>query len=308
MKKTINDFIKNCITCKQHKHGKRTNEAFVFTPAPLKSFDSVVIDTVGPFPKSDSDNRYALTIQCDLSKYVIVKPIKDKQAKSIAKAFIEYCILIYGTPSMIRTDQGTEYKNEIFDKISDMLKYTHSFSTPYHPQTIGNLERNHRCLNEYIRQFICESQTDWDDWLPYYAFCYNTTPHTDFPYTPYELVFGKMVTLPSNLKNPTQIEPLYNYDQYYNELKYKLQDTAIKTKELIDKVKNKRNTIQQNKANPIDLKIHDRVLIENASRNKFDKIYKGPFKVIKIEHPNVTIVDEETNIQHVLHKNRIIKV
>lgn len=307
MKKTVQDHVKNCITCKQNKHSIKTNETYIFTPAPLKTFDSVAIDTIGPFLKSDSDNRYALTIQCDLSKYVIVKPIKDKQAKSIAKAFIEECILIYGSPSTIRTDQGTEYKNEIFDNISDMLQFTHSFSTPYHPQTIGNLERNHRCLNEYIRQFINESQSDWDDWLPYYAFCYNTTPHTDFPYTPYELVFGKTATLPNNLKNPTHIEPLYNYDQYFRELKYKLQVTAMRAKALIEKNKSKRNLIQQKRANPIDIKINEQVLIENPNRNKLDKIYKGPFKVIKIEHPNVIILDEKTNVQHKVHKNRIIK-
>lgn len=308
MKATITNYVNQCITCKQHKHTIRTNENFMHTPTPLKSFESIAMDTIGPFPKSNSDNRYALTIQCDLSKYVIVKPIKDKQASTIAKAFIENCILIYGTPSIIRTDQGTEYKNEIFNKISEMLQYTHIFSTPYHPQTIGNLERNHRCLNEYLRQFVNESQTDWDEWIPYYAFCYNTTPCTDIPYTPYELVFGKMATLPNNLKNPTRIEPIYNYDQYYAELKYKLQATAIRTQNIIDKVKNNRNTKQQVTAKPINIEIDDLVMLENPNRNKLDKVYKGPYKVINIAHPNITILDEATNIQHTVHKNRVIKI
>lgn len=117
----------------------------------------------------DAGNRYALTIQCDLSKYIIVKPIPDKQADTLAKAFIENCILIYGAPSVIRTDQGTEYKNEVFNKINEILQITHTFSTPYHPETIGSLERNHRCLNEFVRQFVNESHNDWDDWLDHYC-------------------------------------------------------------------------------------------------------------------------------------------
>lgn len=306
MKNTIKNYIKNCITCKQNKHTTKTNENFTLTPTPLKAFDSIAMDTIGPFPKSNSDNRYALTIQCDLSKYIIVKPIKDKQASTIAKAFIESCILVYGTPSIIRTDQGTEYKNEIFNKISEMLQYTHTFSTPYHPQTIGNLERNHRCLNEYVRQFINESHTDWDDWLPYYSFCYNTTPHSDLPYSPFELVFGKIASIPTNIIKTKQVEPIYNFDNYYYELKHKLQYTAMKTRELVEKIKNNRKNKQQQVANPIQIKINDLVLIENQNRSKLDKVYKGPFKVVAIEHPNITILNENNEL-YTLHKNRIIK-
>lgn len=186
-------------------------------------------------------------------------------------------------------------------KFQTLLQFSHPFSTPYHPQTIGNLERN-RCLNEYIRQFIDESQADWDEWLPYYVLCYNTTPHTDFPYTPYELVFGKTATLPNYTKNPSQLEPIYNHYQYFRELKYKLQVTAIRTKALIDKTKIKKNLCQQNEANPINIKINDTVLIENHNRNKLDKVYKGPFIDKKIDYTNVTKVDGKTNAHHIVHK------
>lgn len=117
-----------------------------------------------------------------------------------------------------------------------------------------------------------------------------------------------MATLPNNLKNPTHIEPIYNYDQYYAELKYKLQATAIRTRNIIDKVKNNRNTKQQVTAKPINIEIDDLVMLENLNRNKLDKVYKGPYKVINITHPNITILDEATNIQHTVHKNRVIKI
>lgn len=307
MKQTITDFIKDCTKCKETKHKQRTKENFIHTPTPMKTFDSIAMDTIGPFQKSISGNRYALTIQCDLSKYVIVKPIQDKQANTIAKAFIESCILIYGTPSIIRTDQGTEYKNETFSRISELLKYSHSFSTPYHPQTIANLERNHRCINEYLRQFVNDSQSDWDEWLPYYSFCYNTTPHTGFPYSPFELVFGKSATLPNNLKNPDSIEPVYNFNTYYTELKHRLQTTAAKAKIIIDRIKSKRNSNQLSKANPIEIKLGDKVMLEIPNRNKLDNVYKGPFTVTRIDHPNVKIENKSSNATHIVHKNRIIK-
>lgn len=306
MKKSIFDYVTKCMSCRKNKHTVKTNEKFVLTPTPQKPFDSVAMDTIGPFTKSNSGNRYALTVQCDLSKYVIIKPIPNKQADTLARAFIENVILTYGTPTIIRTDQGTEYKNEIFDKIAELLDMTHKFSTPYHPQTIGSLERNHRCLNEYIRQFVNESQTDWDDWLPYYSFCYNTTPRPDFHYTPFELIFGHQAVIPQKLMNPKTIDPNYNIDQYYFELREKLQSASLKTKQLLTSQKIKQNQKQEIYANPIDIKLEDKVLVTNENRHKLDPVYKGPYIVKNINHPNVTLVDEKNN-RLVIHKNRLVK-
>lgn len=307
MRKNIEKYIKSCIKCKENKHGIKTNENFVVSPTTPKTFDSISMDTIGPFNRSNSGNRYAVTIQCDLSKYVVIKPIIDKSANSVAKAFVEDFILVYGPPSVIRTDQGTEYKNELFDKISDYLHFKQRLSTPYHPQTIGGLERNHRCLNEYVRQFVNESQTDWDEWLPYYAFCYNTTPHTDIHYTPFELIFGKTCSLPQNIKNQTQIDPIYNTDSYYQELKHKLQKATLLAGEIIQKAKEKRATDHLDKSNPIQVELGDRVMLSNENRKKLDKVYKGPYRVSKITHPNVILSDQQGN-ETTVHKNRLIKL
>ena len=307
MKKSIFDFVRKCLNCRQNKHTIKTNENFTLTPTPHKPFDSIAMDAIRPFAKSDAGNRYALTIQCDLSKYIITKAIPNKQADTLAKAFVESFVLIYGTPSIIRTDQGTEYKNEIFNKIAELLQMKHSLSTPYHPQTIGSLERNHRCLNEYIRQFINEFQSDWDNWLPYYSFCYNTTPRPDFHYTPYELIFGHPVTLPQNLKNPKALEPNYNLDQYHLELKQKLQAARLRTGELLDKQKIDRNNKHETQARPIEIKLNDKVMITNENRNKLNPVYKGPYTVVAINHPNVTISNENAE-PYTVHKNRLIKM
>lgn len=133
MRNTINQFVKNCIDCKRNKHTVYTKEKFIETTTPTKAFNVVSIDTIGPMTKTRKGNRYALTLQCDLTKYVIAIPIPDKQAQTLAKAFVEHFILIYGCPILIKTDLGTEYKNELFKNICQLLSINHSFSTAYHP-------------------------------------------------------------------------------------------------------------------------------------------------------------------------------
>ena len=146
------------------------------TPTPPNAFDIVSIDTIGPFLRSDAGNTYAVTMQCELTKYVIITPIPNKEACTVAKAIFENFILILGPMKEIRTDMGTEYKNQLFGNLSKLLNISHKTSIPYHSQSIRGCERNHRVLNEYIRMYINVTQTDWDVWTRYFTFCYNTTP------------------------------------------------------------------------------------------------------------------------------------
>lgn len=119
MKRTIAEFVRKCNACKMNKNQQKTCEKFVKTTTPLKPFEIISIDTVGPFVKTINNNRYAVTIQCDLSKYIVIIPTPNKEAHTIAKAIVEHFMLIYGTTiKAIRTDLGTEYKNELFTKIN----------------------------------------------------------------------------------------------------------------------------------------------------------------------------------------------
>lgn len=169
MLNTIRFYIKNCSKCIQNKHSKHTKEKLIKTETPMKCFDLISIDTVGPFTKSQHGNRYAITIQCELSKFVVIEPIPDKQVKTLAKAFVEKFILVHGCPLQIKTDLGTEYKNEVFEEINKLLSIDHKFSTAYHHETVGSLERNHKVLNEFLRSFVNAEYDDWDQWIPYYC-------------------------------------------------------------------------------------------------------------------------------------------
>lgn len=306
MLSTIKKYVKKCIQCKLNKQSTKTNEQITETTTPRTVFDSVAIDTIGPLTKSQNNNRYALTLQCDLSKYVIIVPIPDKQAQTLAKAFVESLILVFGCPKSIRSDLGTEYKNELFDKIAKFLQLEQKFSTAYHPQTIGGLERNHRCLNEYLRAFSNELHDDWDSWIPYYTFCYNTTPNTETQYTPFEIVYGKQVTFPTHIVNSQIADPVYNHDEYYSNLKYRLQTIAKRVKDAIIKTKKKRIQVQKN-VHPIDINVNDQILLKSETNKKLDHIYEGPFTVLGVEHPNLTILYTPTNQEKTVHKNRIIK-
>lgn len=50
----------------------------------------------------------------------------------------------------------------------------------------------------------------------------------------------------------------------------------------------------------------DTVYLQKENRRKLEQVYTGPYKIVDINHPNVSIQDSTGNCQTV-HKNRIKK-
>lgn len=305
MKKIITTYVKSCEKCKHNKHFISIKPKTVITTTPVKPFNIVSIDTVGPFSYSNNRNRYAVTIQCDFSKYIIVIPIPDKSATTIAKAVIEKCILVYGPMIGIKTDQGTEYKG-VFDEVCNLLQINHICSTAYHPQTIGALERNHKCLNEYLRIFSNDFKNDWDEWMNYYSFSYNTTPNIEHGFTPFEILFGKKSNTLDILQNNCKPDPLYNIGSYERELKFRLQTIHAIVHKSIEQTKMKRTNDYNSNIIETNLKIGDKVYLKLENRSKLDPLYSGPYIITALTTCNATIANGNRNSIEV-HKSRLVK-
>jgi len=101
------------------------------------------------------------------------------------------------------------------------------------------VERSHRTLNEFIGTYISTDKTDWDVWLKYFIYCFNTTPSMALDYCPYELVFGRISNLPNHFNSVDRIEPLYNIDDYAKESKLRLEQAFKKARFMLEFYKQK---------------------------------------------------------------------
>ena len=92
-------------------------------------------------------------------------------------------------------------------------------TSPYRPQTNGSNERAHRVLVEYLRCYTVDDQTDWDSWISYATFIFNTTPHSGSGFTPHELLFRRKPNIPGILQKEAP-EVRYDYNSYVKELSH----------------------------------------------------------------------------------------
>ena len=101
--------------------------------------DFIAMDLIGEFhPPSSQGNRYALTGVYMLTGFTWCIPIKSKKATDVARAYMQHVYSILGGSTKILTDNGTEFKNEVFREVLQKLgteKLIHS--PPYRPQSNG---------------------------------------------------------------------------------------------------------------------------------------------------------------------------
>jgi transposase InsO family protein len=118
----------------------------MLTDTPSVVFEKCSVDIVGPLSTSESGNRYILTIQDDLSTFLIAVPMRGQTAEEVCKAFVGNVILVYGLPQVVLSDYGANFLNDIFMGICKLLVIKKIKTTPFRPESNGSNERPHRIV------------------------------------------------------------------------------------------------------------------------------------------------------------------
>jgi transposase InsO family protein len=304
MKQEIEDYIRQCDVCQKNKITQRkTKLPLQITDTPDSVWQKCSMDIVGPLTQTCEGNKYLLTFQDQLSKYTLAVPIPQQDASTVAKVFVEQIILKFGIPQTLLTDQGSNFLSELFANTCKLLRVKRIKTSSYHPETNGALERTHRVLVEYLRCFILENQTDWDKWIPYATFVFNTTPHSGTGFTPHELLFGRRANIPGILQKESP-EIRYNYENYVQELQSRLQSCYEVARENLKISKERGKDYYDRNINVPLFAIGEKVLLneERVRRGRSAKLtppYIGPYEIIAVDGVNITLK---------LPKNRTLKV
>ena len=87
-------------------------------------------------PISCQDSQYILVIQDYFTKWPVAIPMKDQMANTIVQALVS-TFSNYGIPSVLHSDQGTNFENTVLKQTCEALVIHKFRTTPYHPQGDG---------------------------------------------------------------------------------------------------------------------------------------------------------------------------
>ncbi len=92
------------------------------------------------------------------SKWPEAMAIPNKNAETVAKAIYNGWYCRHGIPYEIHTDQGPEFMNELLRRINARMGVDLRFTTPYHPQSNGEVERFNRTLVDSLSAYVSQVQ------------------------------------------------------------------------------------------------------------------------------------------------------
>ncbi|GJU91420.1 reverse transcriptase domain-containing protein [Tanacetum coccineum] len=133
-------------------------------------------------------------------KWVEAKSSPPNDARVVVK-FLKSLFSRFGAPRAIISDRGTHFCNDKFDKVMSKYGVTHRLSTPYHPQTSGQVEVTNRGLKRILERTVGENRASWSDKLDDALWAFRTAYKTPIGCTPYKLVYGKACHLPVETRN-----------------------------------------------------------------------------------------------------------
>nr|CAD2200431.1 unnamed protein product [Meloidogyne enterolobii] len=290
MTRDITDKIRVCEVCQRRKIvGKHLSREEIYPIEPAsRPFDRINIDLLGPIQKSLRGHQYIFVAVDSFSKWAMAVPIRNQTASTIADIFFKEIVCRFGIPSLIITDQGTQFMSSTFQDLAKSLNFRHQPTTPYHQSANGLVERFNRTLADMIA--TCTDQgKNWVDMLPHVIFAYNTSYNHQIGNSPFFVVHGFLPKLPTEAALGIEREKYKEMNSYVQKMLERItivrEDVKSKLLENVDIMKH-----QQNKINKIMWEKGDKILVKKMENlRKFGDKWEGPYEIIEIQSPNLLI-------------------
>ncbi|CAF0988774.1 unnamed protein product [Rotaria magnacalcarata] len=295
MKSTIKHYIESCLLCKQYNVTRYKRYGHLRPIAPPEGpFLLIGIDYCGPLKRTPRENQYVLVITDYFSRHITAIALPNCTAETTAQALFNEYFCKFGIPAVILSDQGSHFRNQLMDNIKNIIGYNHIYSTPYHPQTNGIVERFNATYIPQVSKLQDTQDNNWDEYLQAVVFAYNTGIHKTTKYSPFELLYGRLPRLPISTR--PQYFSFVKPNDYFEQLRKTLRIYHQAAKHhIVLQQQNNKTAYDHNRFDP-QYKIGDKVLTRiHGNRGKLDPKFSPIPKVITQVHHPIYVVQDETN-------------
>ncbi|KAG6464703.1 hypothetical protein O3G_MSEX014678 [Manduca sexta] len=158
----VEEWCRKCTSCAAVKgpHTRSRGALKIYNVG--APWERIALDVAGPFPVSDSGNRYFMVVMDYFTKWPEVFAIPNQEATTVADKLVHEVFCRFGVPLEIHSDQGRNFESQIFQETCRVLGIHKTRTTSYHPQSDGMVERFIQTLERYLAKVVENRQKDWD--------------------------------------------------------------------------------------------------------------------------------------------------
>ena len=192
----------------------------------------------------------------------------------------------HSSPRTLLSDRGPNFLASIVKEVCRLINTTRAYTTAYHPQTDGLVERFNGTLAEGLSMYVSTHQKDWDQHLSLILFAYRVSPNATTKESPFYLLYGREPRLPidvSLLASPDHLS------SSVSELRSRVIENLENAKRIVDsntQLAQQRMKCQYNKtSSPVTYDIGSRVWVytpksRKGLSKKLAHNYHGPYRVV----------------------------
>ncbi|KAE9036535.1 hypothetical protein PR002_g7031 [Phytophthora rubi] len=219
LRREVKQWVRGCQECGSRKARPRE------VVPPLRSIrggdvgDRWALDVAGPLPTKEGGPRYVIAAVEYVTRYVVAVAVKQHEAEHVTEFLMRHVVLKFGPFRELLTDGAPELTGKVIEKLVSMLQAQWVNPVPYRPQMIGLVERFHRTWKDCVATYMYEDeQRDWDVWINFAVYAYNSEQHTTVKLSPNELMMGRQLKSPNELLRETSVAEAGEMTSYHRRL------------------------------------------------------------------------------------------
>jgi len=303
MRSHVKHFVERCDLCQKQSAIKLDIQTMPFTLASYSPFERICVDTIGPLPTNDESKKYILVIIDAFSRFVMLRAIPDTTAKEAINGLLDW-IGIFGIPSAVVSDNGTQFANELVDDLLELLATDNIKIHAYSKEENGIVERANKEVNRHVRSFVYErkDKKSWYKYLPLVQRILNASIHKSIGVSPAQITFGNAVQLdrqilplPDEVSNPTSYKiHLQEMLQAQSEILKIAQKNQQETDDFQIAKRSRANKRKFGGQEVTEFPINSYVLVnyegeEHKPPSKLHTHLRGPLRVVNYNGPIYTL-------------------
>uniref|UniRef100_A0A8C5D4N0 Gypsy retrotransposon integrase-like protein 1 n=2 Tax=Gouania willdenowi TaxID=441366 RepID=A0A8C5D4N0_GOUWI len=291
MRDDVTLWCRTCVSCAAKARPRKTPRAAMGTVQVGAPMERIAVDLMGPLNETERHNRFILVVQDYFSKWVEAYPVPNELATTVAEKIVSEWVCRYGAPRALHSDQGSNFESAVFRGMCELLGIEKTRTTPFHPQSDGQVERFNATLQKALATMSERCHWDWDLMIPYSLMAYRATKHSSTGLTPNMMLFGREITEPVDLVVglPPGENDINTIPEYVMQLRQQLELAHQLAREALGKSSERAKKQYDKNICQVQYQIGAAVwhLIKGTKRvknkvRKFLPAYEGPYFIVGV--------------------------
>jgi transposase InsO family protein len=200
---SVRNFVTCCRTCQRKRNFHRLKAEKLRRLGTRRAYavgELWSMDIISIYPTDDGD-RYVLVFTEHFSRFVVLEPMKSKDASTVAGVIFKSLICKFGCPNQLLSDQGAEFVAAANKHLAAWLGYDHITIAVGNPAGNGQVERFNKTIVEAVVKMKLDDPlaVDWTKRIAALALQFNIAFNDAIKGRPFVAFTGRAPSMPRDL-------------------------------------------------------------------------------------------------------------